>query len=89
MGDERPICRKRSLKWKLWKVSAIGVGQVMRVTAIRFLGYKLAWGLWSCFLNQNSGPRGWQWEGCSPEESGPEVATVRLPGVRLQVEGRS
>lgn len=71
MGDEWPVCRKRSLKWKLWKVSAIGVGQVMRGTAIRFLGYKLAWGLWSCFPNQNSELWGWQWEGSLLQNLGP------------------
>lgn len=71
----------------------------MRVTAICFLGYKLAWGLWSCFLNQNSGPRAGSGKGALLKNLGPrrprcvcqvcgEAATVCLPGVRLQVAGR-
>lgn len=41
------------------------MGQVVKVTAICFLGYKLARGLWSYFSNQKSGPRA-----DSPRKSG-------------------
>lgn len=74
MGDEWPVCRKRSLKWKLWKVSAIGVG---------LPGVQAGLGSVVMFSEPKLRTVGLAVGRVSPPESGPEAATACLPGMRL------